>query len=248
MKHTLETNGRGGVRVVWEDPPALGQVFTDQIGDEVVFDGIDPAGMLLCTRKSDSIQQAHMPHELTPANTEQSHLANRAFYFAKAAHEAVGQVRKYTGEPYIIHPAEVAVLVETVPHTEDMLAAALLHDTVEDTEVSLGDIEREFGTPIANLVGWLTDVSRPEDGNRAERKAIDRNHTAQAPAAAKTIKLADLISNSQSIIEHDLEFARTYLSEKAALLEVLKEGDPELWERANKLLQEGLLKVAGTKA
>ena len=174
-------------------------------------------------------------------------LVNRALLFAKAAHEAVGQVRKYTGEPYIVHPVEVAELVRAVAHTEEMLVAALLHDTVEDTEVSLGDIEREFGPDVANLVGWLTDVSQPEDGNRAIRKSIDRNHTAQAPAAAKTIKLADLISNSQSIVAHDLDFARIYLHEKAALLEVLKEGDSALWNRAKALLDEGLLKLASAK-
>ena len=68
MKHTLETNGRGGVRVAWQEQPTPGQVFTDLFGDEVVFDEIGPAGMILCTRKSDGIQQAHMPHELTPSN------------------------------------------------------------------------------------------------------------------------------------------------------------------------------------
>ena len=70
MKHTLETNGRGGVRVAWQEKPTPGQVFTDLFGDEVVFDEIGPAGMILCTRKSDGIQQAHMPHELTPSNAK----------------------------------------------------------------------------------------------------------------------------------------------------------------------------------
>ena len=65
-----------------------------------------------------------------------SELVRRAFAFAKAAHEAVGQMRKYTGEPYIVHPVEVADIVQTVAHTEVMLAAALLHDTVEDTGVT----------------------------------------------------------------------------------------------------------------
>lgn len=169
-----------------------------------------------------------------------SGLVERAYVFAKAAHEAVGQVRKYTGEPYIVHPVEVAGIVRSVQHTEEMLAAALLHDTVEDTEATAADIEREFGPEVAALVDWLTDVSRKEDGNRATRKEIDRMHTAKAPAAAKTIKLADLISNSRSIIAHDLGFAQVYLREKAALLEVLTEGDAALVEQANQLLKEGL--------
>lgn len=68
MKYTLERIGKRGVRVVWEELPKPGQVFTDEAGDEVIFDEIGPAGMILCTRTSDRIQQAHMPHELTPSN------------------------------------------------------------------------------------------------------------------------------------------------------------------------------------
>ena len=97
----------------------------------------------------------------------------RARVFATAAHAAVKQVRKYTFEPYIVHPAEVASIVATVPHTNEMLAAAWLHDTVEDTGVSIAAIRMEFGNEIASLVEWLTDVSKPDDGNRAHRKAME---------------------------------------------------------------------------
>ena len=178
--------------------------------------------------------------------THPSELVQRAFVFAKAAHEAVGQMRKYTGEPYIVHPVEVARIVQTVPHTEATLAAALLHDTVEDTGVTMDEIRRLFGHEVADLVEMLTDVSVPADGNRAFRKAIDRAHTARASAAGKTIKLADLISNTQSIVANDPGFARIYLREKASLMDVLREGDPDLWASANHLLQEGLrtLKLA----
>jgi len=168
-----------------------------------------------------------------------SGLVEQAYVFAKAAHEAACQVRKYSGKPYITHPIAVAGIVAAVPHTDAMLAAALLHDTVEDTETNIGDIEDNFGTEVAELVGWLSDVSRKGDGNRAARKAIDRAHIAQAPAAAKTIKLADLIDNSRSIIAHDPTFARIYLNEKAALLEVLKEGDATLWLLAHEVLLDG---------
>ena len=175
-----------------------------------------------------------------------SELVQQAFAFAKAAHEAVGQVRKYTGEPYIVHPVEVADIVQTVAHTEAMLAAALLHDTVEDTDATMDEIRQLFGHEVADLVEMLTDVSVPTDGHRAVRKAIDRGHTARASAAGKTIKLADLISNTQSIVANDPGFARIYLGEKASLMDVLREGDPDLWASANRLLQEGLrtLKLA----
>lgn len=159
-------------------------------------------------------------------------LESRALAFAKAAHESVDQRRKYTGEPYIVHPVAVAELVKSVPHTEEMVAAALLHDVVEDTPVSIEQVEDEFGHEVATLVSWLTDVSRPEDGNRATRKSRDLEHTRHAPAAAKTIKLADLIDNTRTIKAHDPAFWKVYRREKLALLRVLKEGDPNLWQRA----------------
>ena len=165
-------------------------------------------------------------------------LVERARVFATAAHAACGQLRKYTYEPYIVHPAEVVSIVSTVPHTEAMLAAAWLHDVVEDTGVTLETVRAEFGEEVADLVGWLTDVSRPEQGNRATRKAIDRAHTAMAPAQAQTVKLADLISNTRSIMEHDETFAKTYLAEKKLLLEVMTKGDPELMARARRNIGE----------
>lgn len=164
-------------------------------------------------------------------------IVQKAQVFAIAAHSAVGQKRKYTGEPYFVHPAEVAKIVASVPgSTPDMVAAAWLHDVVEDTGCTYTDIHMNFGPEIAVLVGWLTDVSKPEDGNRAVRKAIDRAHTAEAPAEAQTIKLADLISNSKSIVQHDPTFAKTYLEEKRMLLEVMTKGDPVLMAEARKYI------------
>ena len=165
-------------------------------------------------------------------------MVEKARVFATAAHAAVAQLRKYTNEPYIVHPAEVVSIVKSVPHTDAMLAAAWLHDTVEDTGVTIEIVRAEFGEEVAELVGWLTDVSRPEQGNRSTRKAIDRAHTAMAPAEAQTIKLADLISNCRSIKEHDEKFAKIYFEEKRLLLEVLTKGDRELWEVANRIVEK----------
>ena len=162
----------------------------------------------------------------------ETELEVRARLFATAAHAAVGQLRKYTNEPYIVHPIEVAGIVRSAGGTPTMIAAAYLHDVVEDTGVTIEVIREAFGSEVSDLVGWLTDVSRPDHGNRAQRKAIDRAHTAAAPAEAQTIKLADLISNTRSILEHDPKFAVTYLEEKRLLLEVLTRGEPTLRERA----------------
>ena len=153
-------------------------------------------------------------------------IVEKAKVFATAAHAAVGQVRKYTGEPYIVHPLEVMSFVATFEHTDAMLAAAVLHDVVEDTGVSIELIESEFGSDVAELVSWLTDVSQPSDGNRAKRKQIDREHSALAPGDAQTIKLCDLWSNTKSIVEYDKDFAVVYLKEKRLLLDALTNADP----------------------
>jgi (p)ppGpp synthase/HD superfamily hydrolase len=165
-------------------------------------------------------------------------MIERARVFATAAHAAVGQVRKYTFEPYIVHPAEVAKIVKDAGGTEVMVAAAWLHDTVEDTGVTIETIRAEFGVEVAELVGWLTDVSRPEHGNRAHRKALDRAHSAAAPAEAQTVKLADLIANTRSIMAHDAAFAKTYLEEKRLLLAVMTKGDAGLMAEARRHIGE----------
>jgi (p)ppGpp synthase/HD superfamily hydrolase len=167
-------------------------------------------------------------------------IVEKARIFATAAHAAVGQVRKYTNEPYIVHPAEVVSIVSSVPHTDEMLAAAWLHDTVEDTGVTIEVIRAEFGSKVADLVGWLTDVSRPEQGNRATRKAIDRAHSAMAPAEAQTVKLADLISNTCSIVAFDEKFAKTFLEEKRMLLDVMTKGDAKLMAEAKKFTSDNV--------
>lgn len=148
------------------------------------------------------------------------------------AHEGSGQKRKYTNDHYWVHPIEVSQIVASVPHSEEMLIAALGHDQLEDTKMTSETIERFFGPVVVELILGLTDVSKPSDGNRTQRKEIDRQHTAQASPEAKTIKLADLISNSKSICEHDKEFAKVYIKEKELLLEVLTEGDPTLYAQA----------------
>lgn len=148
-------------------------------------------------------------------------------------------VRKYTGEPYWKHPEAVAALVKTVRHTPEMVAAAYMHDVIEDTPCTEEQMRAEFGDPVTDLVIWLTDVSKPTDGNREARKRIDRAHTAAAPREAKTVKLADLIDNSHSIIARDPDFAQVYLKEKRLLLdEALADGDPTLWAMADEIVRQ----------
>lgn len=163
-------------------------------------------------------------------------IVKRAYVFAHDAHQ--GQTRKYCKWPYIVHPVAVALTVQTVSHTPEMLAAALLHDVVEDCGVTLDEIDTEFGTEVAGLVFWLTDVSKPEDGGRVVRKHLDLIHTARAPTTAKTIKLADMIDNILDVVQHDQNFAPIYLREMNALMGVLTDGDVLLYQEAEALLEE----------
>ena len=158
-----------------------------------------------------------------------------------------GQDRKYSQIPYIVHPLRVMRIVRSVTDDENMLVAAVLHDVVEDTPIEIETIANLYGARVAELVDWLTDVSSPEDGNRQVRKQLDLEHTANAPADAQTIKLADLIDNTRSITQSDPDFARVYMKEKVRLLTVLTKGNLSLQLEAQALLrdyQEGLLQEA----
>lgn len=160
-----------------------------------------------------------------------------AHIFADIAHK--GQVRKYTGEPYITHPVHVAsVLTKYCPDVSSaMICAALLHDVVEDCDVSLEDIKTLFGDEIKELVYWLTDEPAVPGGpDRAARKQLAKERYKQAPAEAQTIKCADIISNTASIVQHDPKFAKVYLKEIKELLEVLTKADPAIHAAACEMI------------
>lgn len=156
-------------------------------------------------------------------------LAYEAMIFARRVH--AGQQRKYTGNPYADHLAEVAGIVATVaseqnrPLACEILAVAWLHDCVEDQGVSERELYIEFGRRVSDGVMLLSDL---ETGNRAERKAASSDRLAAAPGWIQTIKCADLISNTSSIVMHDPKFAVTYLEEKRLLLDVMTKADPRL--------------------
>lgn len=162
-------------------------------------------------------------------------LAYRAMMFARKVH--AGQKRKYTGNQYTDHLAEVAGIVATVAGSqgdvvmaEQMVAVAWLHDTVEDCTVSIEDIEQNFGFVVAVGVSGLTDS---ETGtNRAERKAKGSERLSKCAGWIQTIKCADIISNTSSIMKHDHKFAVKYLAEKRALLDVIDKADSRLREFA----------------
>jgi (p)ppGpp synthase/HD superfamily hydrolase len=146
------------------------------------------------------------------------------------------QKRKYTGDPYILHPTRVAMKLSHIGFETEVVAAALLHDVVEDCGVTLDSLTRSFGERVATLVGEVTNPSKPSDGNRAARKVIDLQHLAKASYAGASIKLADILDNVPSIVEHDPKFAAVYIPEKIAQVEVLRHGHPILFARTYELL------------
>jgi len=160
------------------------------------------------------------------------------------------QVRKYTGEPYWTHCEAVAKLVANHGGDPIMIAAALCHDVMEDTEcksflVLVGKLQ-EIGWSgheaydIAELVDNLTDQytsKRYPNMNRAWRKRKEAERLAKVCPEVQTIKYADLINNTVSIATHDPKFARVYLKEKAALLKVMRDGDAALYQIACQVWQ-----------
>lgn len=127
-------------------------------------------------------------------------MIDQAIRFAAAAHE--GAFRKGSGQPYIFHPLEVLNLVSLMTLDDDVLCAAILHDTVEDSEASIEDIEREFGEHIAALVSYETenkrgDINKEETWLDRKKEAIEVISNIDE-IGAKMVCLADKVSNLRS--------------------------------------------------
>lgn len=146
--------------------------------------------------------------------------ALKAVEFATLKHDK--QERKYTREPYIIHPIRVAKMVAYLG--EPFISVALLHDTIEDTATTFEELEKEFGSVIALTVLELTDPPKSA-GNRAKRKEIARKQLTSF--VAKTVKCADIIDNLDSIARHDPKFAKTFLEELDLLIPILSENSDD---------------------
>jgi len=158
-------------------------------------------------------------------------LIDKAKIFAEVAHS--GQTRKYSNDPYITHPIRVSEIISHNQGSDEMIAAALLHDVVEDTPVTHDEILDKFGANVSDLVFGLTDVDLSM-GNRKTRKALDRDRIASSSADVQLIKLADFIDNTSSIVQNDPNFAKLYLQEKSQMLDVMdKVKDHPLFRIAN---------------
>ncbi|MHC4264326.1 MAG: HD domain-containing protein [Planctomycetota bacterium] len=135
------------------------------------------------------------------------------------------QRRKYTDEPYIMHPARVAIAVALDKRSDaDMVAAAWLHDVPEDTKYNLEYIFDEFGNTVFQLVFDLTDEYTRDSYpllTRKERKAMEFTRLSNVSDQAKLIKMYDRIDNLKSIYGTETGWIKTYLSESNQLAESL---------------------------
>jgi len=180
-------------------------------------------------------------------------LYNNATEFAHYWHDFIGQKRKYSGLPYWVHTDEVrgiihGLTIEPADLKQDMEDASDGHDLLEDVlpilelkfpdmvEVFHRDYVRLFSPRARQMIVGLTDVFTSEaypDVNRNERKLRERERVGAETPEVKTIKLADLISNTRSIVAEDPDFARVYLKEKFSMLPLLADGSPLLLQEAS---------------
>lgn len=150
-----------------------------------------------------------------------STLLDRAIVFAVEAHR--NTERRGKGFPYIVHPMEAVEIVATITNDQELLAAAILHDTIEDTDVTYEQLKREFGDRIADIVYAESDrfvegVSEENSWHARKQAAITR--LVEAPHDAKVVAMGDKLSNMRAI-------ARDYKMKGDALWQIFHVTDKE---------------------
>ena len=169
-------------------------------------------------------------------------LLDRAIVFAVRAH--AGTERRGKGFPYIVHPMEAVEIVATITRDQELLAAAVLHDTVEDTDVTIEQIRTEFGERVASFVAAESDEphQRPDSvENWRARKQAAINRIACASLDAKIVALGDKLSNMRAI-------ARDYAQQGDALWDLFHSKDPKDHEWHYRGLAESLSELRDTFA
>lgn len=165
--------------------------------------------------------------------------------FADQAHG--DQQRKYADESYIQHPLRVMKTCRNYGYSLPVLAAAILHDVLEDTDTTPQQIIKFLLTVMNEtdaektlaLVIELTDIYTKEQYprmNRRKRKTNEANRIKGISAEAQTIKYADIMDNATGIAQHDADFAPVFLRECSNLLEKMQNGNNELRKEAIELV------------
>lgn len=169
--------------------------------------------------------------------------------FADQAHG--DQRRKYSNERYIFHPLRVMENCRNYTDDTAVLAAALLHDVLEDTKVTpeeMGDFLRDVMPEVMaartlDLVVELTDVYTKKNYpglNRRTRKVREADRLAKISSDAQTIKYADIIDNVTNIFVNDPDFAVVFIQEGRYALRKMEKGDEELFDKTNKMIEDCL--------
>ena len=169
-------------------------------------------------------------------------LLDKAIMFAVRAHS--GTERRGKGFPYIVHPLEAVELVATITPDQELLAAAALHDTVEDTDVTVEQLRAEFGDRVAFIVADESDrftpgVSEEDSWHERKQAAIDR--LARASREAKIVALGDKLSNMRAI-------ARAYAVMGDKLWSLFHTTDPKEHEWHYRGLADSLRELSDTFA
>ena len=177
-----------------------------------------------------------------PNNPLDTSLLDRAIVFAVKAH--AGTERRGKGFPYIVHPMEAMEIVSTITTDQELLAAAVLHDTVEDTDVTEEQIRREFGDRVASIVASESDtfeegVKEEDSWHARKQAAIER--LASASMDAKIVALGDKLSNMRAI-------ARDYSKVGDRLWDLFHVKDPKDHEWHYRGLADSLKELSGTGA
>lgn len=176
-------------------------------------------------------------------------ILNEVKLFAQQAHS--GQKRKYSPDDYIVHPVRVMNICSEQTGKMPVLAAALLHDVLEDTSVTkeelklflhrlMPDSEAQY---ICRLVDELTDIYVKKDypkWNRRKRKLMEAERIQKTCADAQTIKYADIIDNCREIVAEDPDFANVFIRECKNLLGKMTKGNPTLYKEAVKTVNVSL--------
>lgn len=176
-------------------------------------------------------------------------LLNQIRDFADKAH--ADQLRKYTKERYIVHPVRVMQTCKAYDSRLEILAAALLHDVLEDTPVGEDEIhsfltsimEDSQALKVLVLIKELTDVYTKEaypEWNRKKRKQKELERMQHISAEAQTIKYADIIDNTKEIVVSDPGFAPRYLRECLDILKIPNKGNKELHDLSLELVKSNL--------
>lgn len=142
-------------------------------------------------------------------------LENKALLFATEKHK--GQTRKFSGKPYVVHPIRVANSLKEFTSNETIIAAALLHDTLEDTKTTFEELKTEFGDKVAVLVRELTSLK--DDIKRLGKAEMLSQKMMKMSNEALLVKLADRLDNVTDA--GDAKFKEKYRTETRIILQNL---------------------------